>query len=922
MRPIKLVVSAFGPYKEETVFELERLGSHGLYLITGDTGAGKTTIFDSITYALYGEASGNNREVNAFRSKYADENTKTFVELEFEYGNRIYKVKRNPEYERPSKRGDKMTKETADAELIYPDGRIVTKTKEVTQAIREIIGIDRNQFTQIAMIAQGEFLKLLLATTEERQKIFREIFNTKYYQTLQDKLKEELSQVSKLCDELKKSVKQYVDGIVVSDEHVLYEMVEKAKNNQISTSEIIDVLNTLIEEDSSLSSELEQKKEQLDHEYKSVTEQIAIGKEIVKIKQSLNEAKLKILELEPRLVEKEESYKAAEATKTEIETLQYQITVKEDKLKEYDELKKNVSELDRKKTIQKELLEKREVTDEAIKKLEIRLNECKISLEGLKDSKVELEKINQELDQGKQQEKRVNDTIVKLNKLDSLLIKKEKDVASYLDLSNKYKELKEKYDESYHIYLDEQAGVLAKTLKENEKCPVCGSTKHPSPAKITKGAPTKDELELLKNQCDALQQKCSLASEELAALNKDMDNLKGLIREQVVDLIGDCSFDEIKGYMNEISNRLKLELSKKEEEQTKMKQNVAVLKTIEERIPQIEENLKKGEAQRKNEMEQLIRIETEINNLQEHIAKMKVGLLHDSYESALESLNQLKGQKNQLEEKLERTRKELEEVKSEISVLNSRIMTLNEQLKESKEIDLDACIILEGELKETLANLEVKKTNIITRLHRNEETYGNIRKQSEKLVKEEERFIWIQALSNTANGTIGSGKDKIMLETYIQMTYFDRIITRANTRLMIMTNGQYELKRREDAENKRSQSGLELNVIDHYNGSERSVKTLSGGESFKASLALALGLSDEIQSSSGGIQLDTMFVDEGFGSLDEESLQHAIKTLNGLSEGRRLVGIISHVAELKDKIDKQVIVKKDKVKGSYVQIIS
>lgn len=922
MRPIKLVVSAFGPYATETVFDLERLGNHGLYLITGDTGAGKTTIFDSITYALYGEASGNNREANAFRSKYADELTKTFVELEFEYGNLRYKVKRNPEYERPSKRGDKMTKEAADAELIYPDGRIVTKTKEVTQGIREIIGIDRNQFTQIAMIAQGEFLKLLLASTEERQKIFREIFNTKYYQILQDKFKEELSKTSKLCEELKKSVKQYVEGIVVNEEHVLYDVIEKAKKDQLQTSEIIETLKTLIEEDKALILEYDKRKEDLEVRYKSVTEKLAVGKETNKLKQSLYEANLSKEGLEPILIEKEEEYKVAEATKADIEKLQFQIMQKENNLKEYDVLKKNVSELDKKKSLQIEYQESRIRTDENIKKLENRLNDCKLRYEELKDSKVILEKLKKEVSELKQQEKRVSDTINKLRKLESLLKGKEKEESSFLDLSKKYRAMKEKYDESYHTYLDEQAGVLAKMLKDNEKCPVCGSTQHPSPAKITRQAPTKEELEELKNQSDLLQQKCSLASEQLAALNKDIDNQINQIKEQALELIGECDFNEIDQRIRELSNKLILDLSEKEIELTREDKNVQLLITIEERMPQFEENLKKGEALRHNEMEQLIRLEAEIASLQESILKMKVGLLYDSYESAFESLQQSKQQKSELEEKLEKARKDLEEVKSAIHTVDSRITTLKEQLKDTKEIDVEALMNEDRELKQMISTFDHKRTNLVSRLNRNEETYNKIIKQSDRLVKEEDRLIWVQALSNTANGSIGSGKDKIMLETYIQMTYFDRIIARANTRLMIMTNGQYELKRREEAENKRSQSGLELNVIDHFNGSERSVKTLSGGESFKASLSLALGLSDEIQSSSGGIQLDTMFVDEGFGSLDEESLQHAIKTLSSLSEGRRLVGIISHVGELKDKIDKQIIVKKEKAQGSYVQIIS
>jgi len=223
--------------------------------------------------------------------------------------------------------------------------------------------------------------------------------------------------------------------------------------------------------------------------------------------------------------------------------------------------------------------------------------------------------------------------------------------------------------------------------------------------------------------------------------------------------------------------------------------------------------------------------------------------------------------------------------------------------------------------KKALKLIENQAKTIYSRITSNKASLDNILKKLNEIKTVEEKWIWIKSLSNTANGNL-SGKEKIMLETYIQMTYFDRIINRANTRFMVMSGGQYELKPRKEAENNRSQSGLELDVIDHYNGTERSVKTLSGGESFKASLSLALGLSDEIQSSAGGIKLDTMFVDEGFGSLDDESLAQAIKALSSLAEGNRLVGIISHVSELKDKIDKQIVVKKEKTGGSNISIVN
>jgi len=305
--------------------------------------------------------------------------------------------------------------------------------------------------------------------------------------------------------------------------------------------------------------------------------------------------------------------------------------------------------------------------------------------------------------------------------------------------------------------------------------------------------------------------------------------------------------------------------------------------------------------------------------LEKHIFKLKQKL---GFSSKIDAENQISTLNNKIIE-IEKSHSEalnaLNENKEKISSLKSAGIEIQKRLS-GGNIDLDEENEKRIELEEKLEKLDIKSKAVHSRISSNSRSYENIVKRLDEIKKVEEKWIWMKSLSNTANGNI-SGKEKIMLETYIQMTYFDRIINRANLRFMVMSGGQYELKRRVEAQNNRSQSGLELDVIDHYNGTERSVKTLSGGESFKASLSLALGLSDEIQSSAGGIRLDTMFVDEGFGSLDDESLSQAIKALSSLADGNRLVGIISHVSELKDRIDKQIVVKKEKTGGSNITLL-
>jgi len=302
------------------------------------------------------------------------------------------------------------------------------------------------------------------------------------------------------------------------------------------------------------------------------------------------------------------------------------------------------------------------------------------------------------------------------------------------------------------------------------------------------------------------------------------------------------------------------------------------------------------------------------------LEKLLKTLEYESKVKAEEAVAILENKRKQLKQTLDKAQKAYTNCKSGVDSLNGTIKALIAQLKDAEEIDIEAEKKQQSELTREKKTLSEKITQLSSRLDQNNGALRNIQERGDRLSEVETNWIWAKALSNTANGNL-SGKEKIMLETYIQMTYFDRILARANTRFMVMSGGQYELKRRIEADNNRSQSGLELDVIDHYNGTERSVKTLSGGESFKASLSLALGLSDEIQSSAGGIRLDTMFVDEGFGSLDEESLQQAMRALYGLTEGNRLVGIISHVSELKEKIDKQIVVTKEKSGGSRAKII-
>jgi len=920
MRPIKLTLSAFGPYAGITELDMDKLGGQGLYLITGDTGAGKTTIFDAITFALYGEASGDNRESNMFRSKYADPDAPTFVELVFLYAGKEYRVTRNPKYERPSKRGSGMVLQDADAELVFPDGRIVTKARDVTNSIQDIIGIDRNQFTQIAMIAQGDFLKLLLAPTEDRKKIFRQIFKTELYQILQDKLKEESGRLGKEYEMLKNSIQQYINGVSCSEDNVLNIEMEKAKDGYLLTVDIIVLIGKIMDGDKTEYHDLNGQLDKLEKRVEQVNARLGKAEEIVKARSGLTSAKEKLQKAEPELRELLSLYEAEQQKQPEVDALSDTITTERNKLPQYDELESMRKILVSKR---KERQEKESTFSTWVTSLETKSSQqeaAKKELETLKNAEVEKEKL---LGYHKTLIDRQSE-LSKLTKDLEIYDKFSKDLYAaqkkYLDATNIAESRHKEYSTKNKAFLDEQAGILASTLEEGSKCPVCGSTEHPKPAILSSSAPSKAEIDAAKEAWEKAQSSAMELSARAGELNGQVESKKADIFTSSSELIGKCQFDEIESQVEAASAKLNLSIGENDEKIQAEAGKVKRAAELNLQIPQIEANISKLSADISDAKTVNAALDQNIQSLEETLGKLLKTLEYESKAKAEEAVAILENKRKQLKQTLDKAQKAYADYKSEVDSLNGTIKALTAQLKDAEEIDIEAEKEQQSELTLEKKVLAEGITQLSSRLDQNNGALRNIQERSDRLSEVETNWIWVKALSNTANGNL-SGKEKIMLETYIQMAYFDHILARANTRFMVMSGGQYELKRRIEADTNRSQSGLELDVIDHYNGTERSVKTLSGGESFKASLSLALGLSDEIQSSSGGIRLDTMFVDEGFGSLDGESLQQAMRALYGLTEGNRLVGIISHVSELKEKIDKQIVVTKEKSGGSRANIV-
>lgn len=931
MKPKKLVISAFGPYAGENTVDFEKLGEHGLYLITGDTGAGKTTIFDAITFALYGEASGTVREAGMFRSKYAKADTETFVELTFTYQGKDYTVRRNPEYECPKKRGTGFTTKKAEAELIYPDGhQPVVKMGAVTKAVTELMGLDYKQFTQIAMIAQGDFQKLLIAGTADRGEIFRQIFHTEIYQALQGRLRDEERRRKKDYDELRRSISQYLDDACFEEDLAAEQefLTLKKTGFEGKTTDGINLLRVETEKEKTHLEILDKTIRDMEEQIRHVSEKKGKAAQLRRITDELEVKKRELERLKPEYEQALAEWKQAEKQSEIRERMAEKIQKLELSRQSFMELDVKREESEKKEKTLSRVRTERKGNASQIDLLQKELENRRRDKEHGSGILVEKEKLVQEKERLLRRRRELGEQLSRVDSMNRDLKTTQKEYRSSVSRRD---EVRGVYEHLEKLFLDAQAGILAKALKEGMPCPVCGSLHHPDLAKLSTKIP--DEKELKRRDQEAAQagEKVQRLSERAGLLKQNLDremknaaeqiralkaengdeNLADKSPEELVAVAGPI-IEEFDGELRELENRIK----------SNMEQQKA-LNALDGIIDRLEKALNTAKETDKNLAVSEQDLVTGLEMLQKQIEESQRKLEGQNAAEIKENLRSMKSRKNELDQKTADTKKTLERYQNQEASLNSAVKTLEKQIQETEELP-------ERELSETLEQLETEKREISkirekmhSALHNNRRIYEAVCGQQGRMEQTEQEYIWIHSLADTAGGTL-SGKSKIELETYVQMAYFDRILRRANLRLMTMSSGQYELKRIENPKNKKDKSGLDLNVIDHYNGSERSVKTLSGGETFQASLSLALGLSDEIQSMAGGIQLDAMFVDEGFGSLDEDALNQAVKALGNLAEGKKLVGIISHVSELKDKIDRKIIITKNRSLegvGSSIRVI-
>ena len=917
MRPLKLTICAFGPYAGVQELDLAQLGTSGLYLITGDTGAGKTTIFDAISFALFGEASGSSREPGMLRSTYAKAEDPTFVELTFAYAGKEYTIRRSPTYKREKKRGEGTIDEKATAALHLPNGNDITSIDEVNQAIKGIIGLTKEQFSQITMISQGDFRKLLQADTIQRQKIFRDIFKTGNYLTLQERLKNDAAALNRQLELAKESQKQYVSGIVCDELSPLSPDVKKAKAGTMSPSEIPELLDKLIAEDRQAQDALDTKLADVEARLTEINNQLSIASKYANAKKALDENRQTAIEQEQALTIAATQLENAEKTVDQQQELDKQIRQLEHTLPSYKQLSEKNDHCAR----TQEKLEKAKTAVEDTRKridtLTERIGTMKQQRQALETVDAEKTKLENTIAQLQERKESIISLIASFGTLDKLREVLEKKQKQYQQAKENSAKLMQLYDALNQAFLDEQAGILAIALAPGKPCPVCGSTDHPHLASISADAPTEEAVKRAKADYAQAQAATEAASSEAGAQQNKVNDAREALLEKIEKLIPGTPLENARAAAQAQEEILTQKIGDAQKQVTFLQHEAERRNALDKDIPLQEKALAKAQEEQTTHIADVASLESAVSALLEQIQQLRATLTFASEAEAQNTMGNLQNQMKTLKSALENARETHADCKQKLAMTQSAIKVLEEQLAEDVQIDTGALDAQMQVFAKEKVDITDRQKMVHTRLATNENAKKNIADKAQDITALENNYMWVNSLSKTANAGI-SGKDKVMLETYIQMTYFDRILRKANIRLAKMSGGQYDLKRKDKADNKRSQSGLDLNILDHVNGTERSVNTLSGGEAFLASLALALGLSDEVQMSSG-IRVDTLFVDEGFGSLDQDSLDKAYQTLAGLTDGNRLVGIISHVAELK-KIDKQIVVKKDRAGGSTAVI--
>lgn len=936
MKPISLEMQGFGPYAKKTYIDFTKLGGQGLFLVTGDTGAGKTTIFDAITFALYDAASGSVRNSGMLRSKYVEKDVKTYVDFKFEYRGQVYEIYRDLPYQVKKKRGEGYTTGGDTVVFTLPNKEPLTKKNEVKAEIEKLLGITYDQFTNMAMIAQDDFKKILLADTDTKTKLLQKVFHTEYYQRVQELLASRRFEIDKAKNLCENKLLSYLQMGDYADSEELVAL--KNKNFADANEHILDLLKKLVEAQKSQLNAYKTKVEALERKQVELKDKKKLLTEYTNELMASKVAEKELAALESSTEAIEKDFSEAQKNYDCIPKLSLEQKSYEDRLiqvEELDQLNKDVEK--RRKSL---ALGERELAhmEDEVKALGEALETDKLMLEKLLGA--ELEQVQNQSQLSKAQDKKDN-----LEHLLSYEFKLETDRQAFVKARQEHQQAvlnwqdkNKAYTEAMHCFIAGQAYDLAQKLEVGKPCPVCGSCEHPHVAQPSGRIYSKAQV-------DALKQVENSAYKRATDTKAQLDALENLGKEHVADLGRLYAAYFGKSYEIMSKERVVACLAEVKEAKAEVEAQIiqlqAVINEAGKKLLQkqkLERQLELLAQQREmtnsnitKQKEANASLRTAIDGLQQRISLLEQILKGMDTHVLQLAITKLKQQIRAIGEAFRLASERKSRHSTDLAAAQANLKNKQQRLKSFGVIDFADNLVTEIDTE--LKNLETElvlavsnRDNYMKTLTLNKSVLANFTVGLPQLAELEQKQKWIASLCFTANAGLGKnvGMGKINLETYVQMHYMERILGFANTRFMQMTKGQYELKRDTSGLSGTSgKTGLDLNVIDHYDGSERSVKTLSGGESFMAALSLALGMADEVQNSAGGIQLDTMFVDEGFGHLDEDCVHKAVNALLGLSGTNRLIGVISHVAELERMLDKKLIVKKGKTSGdlgSYVEL--
>ncbi len=1088
MRPLRLELCAFGPYAGATVVDFSQFGDHGLYLICGDTGAGKTTLFDAISFALFGTPSGHVRDESMLRSDFAAPDTPTYVELTFEHRGEVYTIRRNPRYRRPKKRGKgaddaDFTDETAKVELRLPDGSTVDKIGEAKDKVGELLGIDEAQFSQIVMIAQGDFRALLTADTNTRRGILRRLFGTGKVGRFQDELAYQADAANKECERLRQAVGVYADGIAfpAGDERK-GQLQAWEDQGALVIDKLLEMLDGLIEDDSKAESQGQRERAGLDEDIETARAELERASVAAETQEKLVRAHRQASEAATGLADAQAALAAERERDGRRAELAERIPVARDELSRYESRDRALRDLEEAQAAEQaaqEALEKaqtseaeagralqdarswveghaealaqlaqaqaaereaqngldaarqtcdrfarlaqaqkrvedararaeqaqrdRAAVEDLIAQAEEEQGQARRQEEGLAQAPARAAELTAELQTRKQALQQAVDDALELQGQQAALSQASQAATfarqAYQEACDKADRARDSYESLRQTYLDNQAGVLAHELTDGQPCPVCGSVDHPRPATVGAKEVTRAQVEAARKEFDALRADQESKSAASASARSAKDERSAALARLVGQLGDEAQIEDRRAQAQSRIEQVSRDLDQAQRDVQALGQARARSKTVETRlqslqdrlkaaqedasaasndlsalqaqademasqlagsdldavdaqdaltraeqallacekatqdaglaadelarrragIPRLEQKSADAQRARQDAASQASQAQTQTQKLAAQAQALGAGLAHSDTQQAQAALAALEDERQRLQAALDCAQSALEasqrldqEARSQREALEQQVASLGAGDPEAARQKLD-------DLRNERARVQGELTTVAMRIAANKRVAHELRALGSRSPELLERASELAILANTARGTL-TGHDRISFETYVQAARFDQILSQANTRLGSMTNGRYLLTRRLEAQH-RGQGGLDLDVIDNFTGKRRSASSLSGGESFLASLSLALGLSDVVQAHAGGVELDTMFVDEGFGSLDEESLRLAVDALTHLTGSKKLVGIISHVEELEEAIPHKIIVTSG-LAGSLVELVA